>query len=178
MKKILIPLQFIIVCIILIISSTTFYYLYNEKSASDWENENFIEEMYIQDNIAVSILCNNVSIKLDEFKSERTRFICHYSSQSCAACVNYAKQCIKDIFREQSSDIVYLVSDYALNEKFKDKNTINIGRKKLGVPLDDANLVYYFIIVDNRIEHVFIPDKNYPNYTESYLKQIKQRYFE
>lgn len=63
-----------------------------EKSISDWENEHFIEEMYIQDNITASILCSNNLIDIEGLKLSEPRLVCYYSSQSCDACLNYAKE--------------------------------------------------------------------------------------
>ena len=59
MKKVIISLQFVLLISILIVSSVILYKMSLEKSISDWENEHFIEEMYIQDNITASILCSN-----------------------------------------------------------------------------------------------------------------------
>ena len=59
MKKVIISLQFVLLISILIVSSVILYKMSLEKSISDWENEHFIEEMYIQDNITASILCRN-----------------------------------------------------------------------------------------------------------------------
>ena len=179
MKSIIISLQFVLLLSILAVSSVILYRMLSEKSISDWENEHFIEEVYMQDNIAASVLCDNSSIAIEELKMDGPRFVCYYSSQSCAACLNYAKGRIKDIFSkiEEASDVLYLACDYSANEEFKESNTINIGRKKLGISLDNTSLVCFFVIVDNKIEHLFIPDRNYGKYTDTYLKQIKERYF-
>lgn len=181
MKKIIISLQFFLLCCILVISSITFYCFYSESKQTDLdrENEHFIEEMYVQDNLTASVLCDNSPVDIDELKSVQPRIVCYYSSQSCAACLNYAKERIRENFskHEETSALLYLASDYSKDEKFKEKNTINIGRKKLGISLDNTSLVCFFVIVDNKIEHLFIPDRNYGKYTDTYLKQIKERYF-
>lgn len=179
MGKITTSLQLILLFAILLVSSTVLYRLYSEKSASDWEDEQFIEEMYIQDNIVASAMCNGLPIDIEELKSSSPQIVCYYSSQSCAACVNYAKQAIRNVFSNagEESAVLYLATEFSPDEKFKEKNTINIGRKKLGLPLDNTSLVYFFVIIDNKIEHLFMPDKNYSSYTESYLKQIRERYY-
>lgn len=178
MRKITASLQLILLFAILIISSTALYRLYSEKSASDCEDEQFIEEMYIQDNIVASALCDNSPVDIEELKSTSSQIVCYYSSQSCAACVNYAKQAVRNVFSNVGEEyaVLYLASEFSQDEKFKEKNTINLGRKKLGLPLDNTNLVYFFVIADNKIVHLFMPDKNYPEYAESYLKKIKERY--
>lgn len=68
MKKVIISLQFVLLLSILIVSSVILYKMSLEKSISDWENEHFIEEMYIQDNITASIICSDNSIGVKELK--------------------------------------------------------------------------------------------------------------
>lgn len=179
MRKAVVSLQFILLSGILIIVSITLYRLYSEKSVSEWEDEQFLHEMYIQDNIVASVLCNDLPIDIKELKSSSPQIVCYYSSQSCAACVNYAKHAIKNAFPNvgEESSVLYLALEFSPKDKFKENNTINIGRRKLGLPLDNTSLVYYFVIVDNKVQHLFLPDKKYPEYTESYLKQIKERYY-
>lgn len=41
----------------------------------------------------------------------------------------------------------------------KKKNTINIGRKKMNLLVDDANLVCYFVAYKGIVENLFIPEK-------------------
>lgn len=100
MKKIIISLQFFLLCCILVISSITFYCFYSESKQTDLdrENEHFIEEMYVQDNLTASVLCDNSPVDIDELKSVQPRIVCYYSSQSCAACLNYAKETHKRDF--------------------------------------------------------------------------------
>ena len=67
MKKIIISLQFFLLCCILVISSITFYCFYSESKQTDLdrENEHFIEEMYVQDNLLLLI-----SMNLNRFNHE------------------------------------------------------------------------------------------------------------
>ena len=67
MKKIIISLQFFLLCCILVISSITFYCFYSESKQTDLdrENEHFIEEMYVQDNLTASVLCDNSPVDIE-----------------------------------------------------------------------------------------------------------------
>lgn len=179
MRNIVISVLFVLLLSILIITSLILYLVSAEKSKSDWENEHFMEEVYIQDNIAASILCNNKLVGVEELKQNQPRLVCFYSSQSCGACLNFAKGRINEIFTksEKASGVIYVASNYSKGETFREKNTINIGKEKLGISLDDTSLVCFFVIVDNKIEHLFIPDRSYEKYTDTYLKQIKAKYF-
>ena len=61
----------------------------------------------------------------------------------------------------------------------KDLSNEEIDRINKYVTSEVPRLIndYCNIIVDNKIEHLFIPDRNYGKYTDTYLKQIKERYF-
>lgn len=37
--------------------------------------------------------------------------------------------------------------------------------------------VCYFLLINGKVQHLFIPEKKFPNYTDVYLKTMKKRYF-
>lgn len=171
--------QFIFLFLILAVSATTLCLFYFSVNKNDDENERFMEEMYIQDNITLATSCNGLPFNLKNLNTDSPKVICYYSAQSCGKCINYAKTMLKETFpnAEQDSTVLYVVTNYRENEKFKEQNTVNIGRKKLGLLVDDANLVCYFIVYKGLVENVFLPEKNYEKYTNTYLEQIRKRYF-
>lgn len=171
--------QFILLSLILVVSAATLYLLYFTENKDDDANERFMEEMYIQDNIALATSCNGLPFKLKELNTDLPKVICYYSAQSCGKCIDYAKTRIKDVFpnADKDSTVLYVVTNYRENETFKEKNVINIGRKKLDLLVDDANLVCYFVAYKGIVENLFIPEKNYERYTDTYLEQIRKRYF-
>ena len=56
-------------------------------------------------------------------------------------------------------------------------NQINIGKNNLELPIEKSNVPYFFVLIGNNVQHVFMPDKSNPEYTNIYLKEIKKRYF-
>lgn len=171
--------QFIFLFLILAVSATTLYLFYFSVNKNDDENKRFMEEMYIQDNITLATSCNGLPFNLKNLNTDSPRVICYYSAQSCGKCINYAKTRLKDVFPNANKDstVLYIVTNYREKETFKEKNTINIGRKKLDLLVDDANLVCYFVAYKGIVENLFIPEKNYEKYTNTYLEQIQKRYF-
>ena len=148
--------------------------------ATEIENEHFMERVYMQDNITASIIGNGFPVDIENCHFTSPKIICYYSAQSCAACINYAKEAIKKHFPDPQNDstIVYLATNYPANYKFKEKNTINLGRKKLNLPIETVDRVFFFVIDDNRVEHIFMPERQFDEYTQLYLKQVYKRYVE
>lgn len=172
-------LQFLFLFLILAVSASTLYLFYFTEDKNDDESKRFIEEMYIQDNITLATSCNGLPFNLKNLNTDLSKVICYYSAQSCDTCINYAKTKLKEVFpnADKDSTLIYIVTNYREHEKFKEKNTINIGRKKMNLLVDDANLVCYFVAYKGIVENLFIPEKNYEKYTNTYLEQIQKRYF-
>lgn len=66
--------------------------------ATEMENEHFMERVYMQDNVTASIIGNGFPVNIENSHFTSPKIICYYSAQSCAACINYAKEAIKNIF--------------------------------------------------------------------------------
>lgn len=180
MSKLAHSFQLVFLLLILILSVASFYLLYGKDDREKAEEDkHFIEELYVQDNIVLAVSCDGLPFHLQELNTDSPRLICCYSSQSCGTCVDYAKKRLKDSFPDADKDstVFYVVTNYKGNEKFSDKNTISIGRRKLDLWIDDANIVCYFVAYKGVVQHFFIPEKNYGKYTDAYLEEIKKRYF-
>lgn len=87
----------------------------SKKSA----DENFMESMYIQDNIATSISNNGFSTTLQTLQFDKPKLICYYSSQSCGGCVEFATQKMKEFFPDMDTNpnVPFVASGF--NEKIK-----------------------------------------------------------
>lgn len=143
------------------------------------DNEAFMEKIYLLDNIAEGITNNGSQILIDSLQSDTPKLVCFYSSQSCGSCVSFAQEKIEQYFpnEENKDQTQYIVCGYNSTKRFEKRNTINIRNNRLGGNFQNSLYVYYFIIDNDRIEHVFIPDKTYEKYTDTYLKIIKEKYF-
>lgn len=138
-----------------------------------------MERMYLEDNVRESILNNNLRINLQMVPSDIPILMCCYSSQSCGGCVDFAIDKIKEEFVdfETNTQILFLASGFNEKRGFRERNTVNVGQEKLGLEIDNSMYVCYFILHKGQVTHLFIPEKNYSNYTDIYLKEIKKRYF-
>lgn len=149
-----------------------------EQLVSEMENEFFMENIYMQDNIAAAVQCNGLPICLQNNQFKSPKIVCYYSAQSCEVCINYAKKMIEEYFPESYNDslVLYLAAKYPANYQFREKNTINIGKQKLNLPIEDTDRVFYFVIENDLVEHIFMPERQFDGYTQVYLKQIQKRY--
>ena len=108
-----------------------------------------------------------------------TVFVCYYSAQSCGICVEYALNKIKESFEptDMGQCVWFLTSDFNPKMKFSEEGTINLGKKKSGLKIEGSMYVCYFLLINGKVQHLFIPEKKFPNYTDIYLKTMKKRYF-
>lgn len=140
-----------------------------------------MERMYIKDNITEAVMSDGIVVDSLDVCSDRPMLVCYYSSQSCGSCVNYAIEQIDEFFPDskygKESPVLFLVSGFDEKALFKEKNTINIGKRKLGLGIDEAMFVCYFVLNKGIAYHLFIPSKEYPEYTTTYFENVKRRYF-
>lgn len=143
------------------------------------DDERFMESMYIHDNILSSIRINNQTVDLEDLKFKSPKLICFYSAQTCESCVQFATKKIKEYFSDidTNSNVLFVAFNYSDKIKLKQKNVLKLGKRRTGTDLDDLMHVCYFIIQNGEIEHFFIPEKNYPDFTDLYLKEIQRKYF-
>ena len=143
------------------------------------DNPDFgIERMYIEDNIYEASMNNGLELDLPWIHLD-TVFVCYYSAQSCGICVEYALNKIKESFEptDMGQCVWFLTSDFNPKMKFSEEGTINLGKKKSGLKIEGSMYVCYFLLINGKVQHLFIPEKKFPNYTDIYLKTMKKRYF-
>lgn len=169
--------------LLLIVVAFISLFVYNSLSslkeliAKDVANEQFMESMYVQDNLLLSITNDGSFTNLKDLQFEAPKLICYYSSQACGGCITFATQKIKEFFPDTNPNILFVTSGFNEKVKFKHKNLLNLGMRKMGLDLEDAMFVCYFILNNGQVEHLFIPEKTYSEYTDLYLKEIQKRYF-
>lgn len=181
MKKyfyILLTITLLLSCII-ISQNHSLHHIIESLNNNENENEAFMEKVYLLDNIAEGIANNGSQVLIDSLKTGTPKLVCIYSAQSCGSCVSFAQEKLEVFFpKEQYKDqTMYIVSGYNSTKIFNKSNTINIRNEKIGGNFQNSLFVYYCIIDKDRIEHVFIPDKTYEKYTDTYLEMIKNKYF-
>lgn len=169
-------------------SVITIYINSNSKSKKDIETQ--LTETSLFAYTTINLMLENDGIKVDDeiYKTLLDSMniwdidvlepvlILRYSRYSCESCVDYVESEIKGFIDENSlKQYVRIVSDY--NTKDFDilpNNTVNIGRKRLNIPLDNFDVPYIFIMDNQIIRTVFIPEEKYKKYLDFYLSVIKE----
>ena len=109
--------------------------------------------------------------------------LCYYfSSHTCPPCLDHIYSSIKKIFPNHSTrnDIIFISNDleYRLKNDLYSKKIFWNTNKKLNTAFEKQEIPTFFILdKDLKIKCVFLADKMTPEYTEDYLRNIKQRFF-
>lgn len=183
----IVVLSFIVFDVILLIdranlkrnSSQSFGNYYNFDN--DYLNER------LNDNIRISEPSSLLSIDGDSlignsYRSKR-RIIFRYTISSCRDCVTSEFDVIQQVIRENPllGKNLFILTYYHNNSamagdlhelrKRKVNVPIFISKYLNGVPLEEENLPYYFVLEnDSIIRNVFICHHDKPNRTEAYLR--------
>jgi hypothetical protein len=186
-------LEIILLLSILVVSLVILGTLFIEKkekqlstNESNSESEKLELNLYIKQNIYESVINNNTMIDLsgqpwkskENIPSDKPILVFRYSALSCNVCIEFGYNKLKEYFTDykDNNHLLVIVSDYPAQYKV-DLNFIHLNKGKLNLPVEDSNQPFYFVLVDNRVQNIFIPEKNYAEYTDVYLRMVKSKYF-
>lgn len=105
--------------------------------------------------------------------------IFEYSIYSCTPCIDFIYEKLMNAFDYKLNDtrqILFLCFNSNSRIKGKIAHTINLGKKRLNISIEKEETPFLFILNKGKVENIFVPDTNFPEYTEFYLKEIKKRY--
>ena len=171
-------------CIILINTLIILYVTQGRKIGNTDKNEENIETYYNEQFIYETVQNNGLSAHIteiqDRMNTEQPVLACYYSSYSCNICVDFAVEKIQEFFPDVETNprLLFITSNFSKKMNFyKFEKEINLGKSKLGLPIEQTTLPFYFVLLNGTVQHIFIPEKSLPTYTNIYLKGIKKRYF-
>jgi hypothetical protein len=149
------------------------------------KSEKFAFELYVKQNIVEDVINNNFYIDIFDKKeifsvqSNKPILVYRHSAFNCDVCVNFGNSKIEEHFPDfkKNSDLLFVISDYPPEHYSSHINALDLKKNKLGLPIENANQPFYFVLINNCIRHIFIPDKSFPSYTDIYLQEVKKRYF-
>ncbi|GHT08207.1 hypothetical protein FACS189432_01020 [Bacteroidia bacterium] len=148
--------------------------------------EQEIEQFYYEQNIYAAVENNDISINVTPIQNQinynQPTLVCRYSANACSICIDFAIDKLNEFFPDSENNtlpVLIIVSDLSSDKKIKkySNKTINIAKNNLEMPIEETYLPFYFIMYQGKAQQIFIPEKNYPKYTDTYLKAIKKRYF-
>lgn len=146
------------------------------QDATD-DSKEWMERMYVENNIHESINNNGYTFMIPDISKEIPLLVCYYSALSCGTCVDFAINKIDEYFSDsiQNSHVLFIASDFNEKTKFKKKNTMRISSRDIELPINESATVCFFVLQNNIVEHFFIPEKTFADYTDVYLKRIKEK---
>lgn len=132
----------------------------------------------------IQIYLGNDTTKIHKLYNliEEPCIVYRFSGKMCDECIKFGLRKLIEAFPDFDQNTRILVICNDTNPRIKDsyfgkrlfsfkKSEFNLSIERLGIP-------YLFIIdKDKRCKHLFIPDKLFPELTDTYLKTIKQKYF-
>lgn len=160
-----------------------------DQETESLKSEMFIQELYTKQNVNEGVVNNGLPIILPKdflaeadglnLSNSNPILVYRFSALSCNTCVEFGLNKIKDYFPDYNNNpnLFVIVSGYPSKYQMDLENFLNIGNTSLGLPLEQTNLPFYFILIDGLAHQVFIPDNNLFEYTDVYLQEIKRRYF-
>lgn len=189
MNKKLSIVSFFMLLVILLLTILLFYgdimskYFNNNDNKQD---ESFVERMYMSGNLKGMIWNNGIDVNKDTYiklqqhikKTNSPILVCWFSSVSCKACYDFAEKKINEYFSDSiSSKVFYIAVNFNKVKDFRKNNLLNLGEGRLGLPIEERLSVFFFVLKGRNVSDVFIPEKNFPQYTDVYLKNIIKKYF-
>lgn len=143
------------------------------KSVQEWKNGgHFLNDIMLYDmNDSITYLHNLVE---SDFK-----FIFKYTELSCVSCLNLINNYLSPELKSKFTILTSYKEQRTL-DVFARMNKINypiynLYEQKVNIPLDKTNVPYLFVLDnDLRVNYIFIPDKDFPEITTSYLNRISK----
>lgn len=139
-----------------------------------------ITEAVKNENILLSYNNNFLENHFQKFEKNTPLLILRYSKFSCKSCVDFSKQKISEHFNSKNlnNKVLYIVSDYENKESHKDERVIHLRNQTLGIPLEDTNQPFLFVLKNNTVQNIFIPDNSFPFFFDNYLNELIRQYFQ
>lgn len=155
-------------------------------SKENYNDNSILLPYYFQENLGESVIYNDTQIREAALKKimnateGRTDpiLICWFSSHSCSSCVEYNESKLKEHLEgTDRHSIIFIESGGKKISEPSIGRHIIISKNDLSLPIENSNIPFFFILYENRIQHLFIPELTFPEYTDIYLRNIKKRYF-
>jgi len=113
---------------------------------------------------------------------EEPCIIYRFSGKMCDECIKFGLRKLIETFPdfEQNTRILIICTD--TNPRIKDsyfgKRLFSFKKSEFNLSIERLEIPYLFILdKDKRCKFLFIPDKSFPELTNTYLKTIQQKYF-
>ncbi len=150
-----------------------------EKLDFDLYFRQSIYEMFVNNEM---IIVNKPAVtKINSFVTNKGPLLVYrYSAFNCNECVEFGHNKLKEYFPDYKSNpnLLLMISNFPTKDTISYNKVLNLDKVHLGLPIEAENHPFYFVLNEGRVHHVFVPDKNFSEFTDLYLETIKKRYFD
>jgi len=126
---------------------------------------------------------NDTANKMNLFDLVKGKcLVLRFSGEACNVCIDFVINRMKRTFSDFAENDRILLIGSNLNTRVKEnyygKKIISFYSGDLGLPFEEYNTPFLFIIDRDRITKMFfIPEKTMPELTDFYMKNVFERFF-
>ena len=155
-------------------------------------NDKF-NQQYFYENYKASVLSNKIIANdsevffgidsLESFNISKLIttdiLVFRFSGNFCNGCNEFVINKLKEHFDNfyKNDKIVFLGKNLSprLKDNYFGKKVLSYKRDNLGLPFEESDFPVMFVLDENKlVKMVFLPDRTFPGYFDSYLKYIKE----
>lgn len=116
------------------------------------------------------------SIRSFGIDSSRPILVVRYSRYSCEPCIDFLiSETTQFIENNHLHQYMTIVSDYLeADANNLSGRTINLEKNRINIPIDEYDIPYIFILDQQVIKAVFLPEKAYQKYLQFYFSILLQ----
>ncbi len=183
----------IILFLLLLINSFILWINYDHKEEFVIDIDDKYNQQYFSDNYKTAIYSNRViakdcevffgndtceSFNISQLLTDNILFF-RFSGNFCDGCNEFVIRKLQEHFDNFShNDKIVLLGkniNPRLKENYNGKKVLSYKNDYLGLPFEELDFPFMFVIDENRlVKMIFLPDKTFPGYFDSYLKFIKE----
>ncbi|MDD3323185.1 MAG: hypothetical protein PHS59_17265 [Paludibacter sp.] len=152
--------------------------------------KNLTLELYTNQIITESIRNNSVKISIEDNKEilnklqmyssvNKPVLILTFSAFSCKSCVDFSRKKVHEHFDNfiLNNRAVFIVSNFENYNVLRNESVTIMKFDNLGIPLEETNQPFFFILHNGVAQNIFVPDKEFPIFTDIYLNELRKKYF-
>lgn len=179
--------MYILIIVNLIITLLILFMLNNYNTQKSVNNELSDDKLMFMSHIYTSVSNDNLYIKNQKLNNyiknknyeNENILVIRYSRYSCKSCIdfvlNYLSKYIPNF--KENPKILFIISDCNENSPKEFINTIILNKGELlNMPAEELRIPLLFVINNNIIKHVYMPDTSQKDIMGIYFKELLNRY--
>jgi|GEM_PF-1177012 len=124
---------------------------------------------------------HDAEISIQEILKKAPLLVFRYSRYDCDLCIDQVLGKLKPVFKGYEQKVCLIIDGMTEREfrmKYKDReisfSAYFVAKDNLGLSLENKNLPFLFVLTEEvKANQIFIPFREHPGQTDTYLKNIK-----